>query len=669
MSRPKGAPPPGWRPTVKAKTGQGALAGIAVGGDAVLPPERYAPPLNKGLGKGRGKAGSTSATKPAEVADDPLDPAQLLGGDIENYGLWAESGKAGLCGVGADSSAAPAQHSRASGAGPTGKKADAGLPPSAAARGADYGSFFDDLDDEPSQKPAKLDRAVASQASRGRREAVEPKKATEDSGVDLGRLFDDIAQGIATSPAEVPGKVGVGTLAPTPPARATADVAQRPSPAATEPSSRHTPASAVERTYEPPTRTRAENGVGRLAETGGPEPIQQPVKTAPRAAAKAGAVKMGGNLVLDLDSHIVDVAVAWGKSNLLEGFELIGRTGSTVGEWTGALWQSGRELTEKHFEGNGIEIDLGGSHFLGSGFAELQDLMLAVKKDITITTLRLDWSSIGDAGANMLAGALLKNRTLKEVSLCENGIADEGAEAISAALDQNPSLQKLDLSRNAVGPRGAAQLASGLAGSRGLRELRLCENPLGDEGVEHLARAVDPETAGPHCALRKLGLAGCQMGEFGVAQISKAFRARGSSLVAVDLGTRGELKKTNADQEERGERFIVSCSSAGVEIASFDRSRGQIDWTQDKENINVVIKEAWLRRCEPSSVNVQLGLQFLSIEVKGRKLAEVELFGRIQPEGCSWSMDDGGLKVSLKKEFAEKWRNLTRGGGGGGVGI
>lgn len=396
--------------------------------------------------------------------------------------------------------------------------------------------------------------------------------------------------------------------------------------------------------------------------------LQEETRTYSRPEAQP-AVRRQGKLILDLDSHIVDVAVDWGKRGFVQAFRLIGRTLSTVQDWSDRVLQSGRELTESHFEGNGVEVDLSDSSCLTIGFVEVDRLVAAIKKDIVVTALRLARSHIGDTGANMLAGALLRNRTLRELTLCHNGIGDEGAEALSAALDQNPALQKLDLSKNAIGAAGAAQLAASLRRNRGLRQLDLSGNPLGDDGAESFAEAIDSNVGGTRYGPRRLLLVDCRVGQRGVARLAKAANVQGGPLVVLGLGERcGPCKDNAVDPEEPGERFIVTCSQAGVEITAADVvQRGQVMWVHIMDAIEVTFNETWFNKSDKASVNVQLAPHRLQIEIAGRVLADLQLYGRIRPEDSTWALSDGSLQVKLAPCDKEPWPSLTRSSSHGGI--
>ena len=73
------------------------------------------------------------------------------------------------------------------------------------------------------------------------------------------------------------------------------------------------------------------------------------------------------------------------------------------------------------------------------------------QNDPTLQKLKLEFSGIGDAGAQAIADALRQNSTLQQLELRGNGIGDEGAQAITDALRESSTLAKLDLENNRIG--------------------------------------------------------------------------------------------------------------------------------------------------------------------------------------------------------------------------
>jgi Ran GTPase-activating protein (RanGAP) involved in mRNA processing and transport len=106
-----------------------------------------------------------------------------------------------------------------------------------------------------------------------------------------------------------------------------------------------------------------------------------------------------------------------------------------------------------------------------------------------LTKLRLKRSTIGDAGAKLLADAAAKS-SLTTLDLRSNQIGDAGAEAIAALITVSTCLAKLYLNENRIGDVGAKSIAGALAASTSLAELDLDENRIGDAGATALAQAL-----------------------------------------------------------------------------------------------------------------------------------------------------------------------------------
>ncbi|KAF4070134.1 hypothetical protein AMELA_G00297270, partial [Ameiurus melas] len=83
---------------------------------------------------------------------------------------------------------------------------------------------------------------------------------------------------------------------------------------------------------------------------------------------------------------------------------------------------------------------------------------------LTVNTLDLTMSNLGDSGVNYLS-AVLENPhcKVKNLKLCSSGVSDEGCAALTSTLRSNPShLRELDLSGNNLGDSGVKCLSAGL---------------------------------------------------------------------------------------------------------------------------------------------------------------------------------------------------------------
>jgi Ran GTPase-activating protein (RanGAP) involved in mRNA processing and transport len=108
------------------------------------------------------------------------------------------------------------------------------------------------------------------------------------------------------------------------------------------------------------------------------------------------------------------------------------------------------------------------SHFISKiedyDVTKYNDLVNGIKKNTTITTLKLWGNKIGIEGAKALAGMLEKNETITKLDLSRNNIGDDGAKALAEALKVNKTITTLHLLYNNIGKDGAIALGRACAG-------------------------------------------------------------------------------------------------------------------------------------------------------------------------------------------------------------
>ncbi|TAK72476.1 MAG: hypothetical protein EPO11_10010 [Gammaproteobacteria bacterium] len=81
---------------------------------------------------------------------------------------------------------------------------------------------------------------------------------------------------------------------------------------------------------------------------------------------------------------------------------------------------------------------------------DVQQLVVALTHNTTLTTLWLNYSRIRATGANAIALALKDNTTLITLGLSDNKIEDAGANSIALALTDNRTLTSLSLRGNPI---------------------------------------------------------------------------------------------------------------------------------------------------------------------------------------------------------------------------
>lgn len=82
-------------------------------------------------------------------------------------------------------------------------------------------------------------------------------------------------------------------------------------------------------------------------------------------------------------------------------------------------------------------------------------------------------------------------------------------------------------------------------------------------------------------------------------------------------------------------------------------------WTQNAEELEVVIPAP--PGTKGKGVKSQFSTGKLKIEIADGATVDITLFGRVAPDGCSWSLSDGNVVVTLEKGTeGETWPTLTR---------
>ena len=136
-----------------------------------------------------------------------------------------------------------------------------------------------------------------------------------------------------------------------------------------------------------------------------------------------------------------------------------------------------------------------------------------------------DMMGLGDKGAGLLIRAA-QRLSLKNLDLAWNHLCDDALAVLEPA--SWPALTSLCLDWNSIGHKGAQALASALAKPNALRRLDLRSNPLGDAGVLAICRSL------PH-TLSWLGLGETMLTDEGAKEVSQSLVGH-PSLTGLDLG-------------------------------------------------------------------------------------------------------------------------------------
>lgn len=607
---PKGAPPPGWRPTVKTTKASGNFATETQGGDF-----RTAGPTAASRSPAVTKiAQNTSSSPPGADSDTASLVEQLKGfgsGSGDGYGAWARAGPS------APDPGAPQDDEEAlldMSATPFSLPSSGGVKfgSLAGAAGAPPGGHR-----LPGQMPkgGVLEEAAIAEAQR---EAMEEEEALQDlKELKASRAKREEAARHPTPNWQLPSKLE-------------GEAAQS--------------ARAVERAAAQATK-RA------------PSPPKPPVR------------KRNGPLILDLNSHVVDLCTSWAKSGKIPKFELAGKTDEGVDEFSKVVTDRG-ELFPSDFSNHGIELILSEPKRFLAQFEVQDELYMALKRDLTITNLRLDGTGIDNQGSDWLAGALMKNKTVQELGFGMNEITDDGLQGLTAALEKNRPLKILHLNGNKIGNEGALAIAEALSRNTCLQELDLSDNLLSDEALEHLAQELDTNcrsAADGESGLVTLKLAGNKFSEAAIEELTTFFHSDGCALQSIVLGEDRVLQKLVVEEllpskaRGRPEPFLVECANKGVVISKRKALRKKdVDFTQDMEDLEIIFKRGFLKKGERRECSIKFGKQKVKIVVKGETLIDTELFAPIRPEDCTWTLSDGELTVTLAKVEPKEWTSLQK---------
>jgi len=378
-------------------------------------------------------------------------------------------------------------------------------------------------------------------------------------------------------------------------------------------------------------------------------------------------------LIFDMDSFLVDFVLDWQKKHALASFSLIGRISDGLQEWSERVQERGK-LSVDDFGGNGVELDLSGTTAFdesGSGSRyRCEQLANALRRDCSITCLRLSGARMGDTGCGWVAGAVMRNRTLRQLVLSDNLIRDEGLGSLVAVLDKNQTLTELDLSGNFITSEGAILLADGLRHNRCLKDLNLGLNTIGEDGANSLADALEPTTS--KSRLRSLNLEGNLLGAHGCTRLGALLNNQTSYLEVLILPEEEEgqhtanmeasvlaIQSAAAHEPAQGEAFLVTCSEAGVDIGVLGFRRQQPSWLQDAHAVQMSLRDERLSRSNKTVVKVHFSVDRLRVDFEQSPILDVELCGLIQPTKSTWVLGYGVLRVTLAKADGMHWSALT----------
>jgi hypothetical protein len=82
-------------------------------------------------------------------------------------------------------------------------------------------------------------------------------------------------------------------------------------------------------------------------------------------------------------------------------------------------------------------------------------------------------------------------------------------------------------------------------------------------------------------------------------------------------------------------------------------------WSQTEDELELVIKAP--AGTKGKDVKSKFTASMCSVKVGAEVNVEVNLFGKVTPDGCTWQMSDGNVVVTLEKAVeGESWPALVR---------
>ena len=124
------------------------------------------------------------------------------------------------------------------------------------------------------------------------------------------------------------------------------------------------------------------------------------------------------------------------------------------------------------------------------GDAGAQILGGALKVNHTLQSLTLRYAHIGVTGAQALGTALQVNQSIQSLNLWNNQICTAGAKALGASLKVNQSIQTLNPGNNIIATKGAEAIGDALQINQSLQSLHLGNNQINATGAEALNVAL-----------------------------------------------------------------------------------------------------------------------------------------------------------------------------------
>ncbi|XP_042559435.1 NACHT, LRR and PYD domains-containing protein 3-like, partial [Clupea harengus] len=149
-----------------------------------------------------------------------------------------------------------------------------------------------------------------------------------------------------------------------------------------------------------------------------------------------------------------------------------------------------------------------------------------------LQTLRLAECELTEKSCGILATVLQSPNSLTVLDLCNNDLGDSGVQLLSNGLSSpHCKLRKLRLAECELTVKSCVSVATVLQSPNSLTVLDLCNNDLGDSGVQLLFKGL----SSPYCKLETLRLSDCLISEKGCICLASALSSNLSHLKELDL--------------------------------------------------------------------------------------------------------------------------------------
>ena len=145
-----------------------------------------------------------------------------------------------------------------------------------------------------------------------------------------------------------------------------------------------------------------------------------------------------------------------------------------------------------------------------------------MKRSESLSSLHLNYSDIGDAGATALAEVLRTNTTLNSLGLCNNpGIGNPSVMSLCEALKVNTTLSSLDLSGTGISDAGVLSLVEVLkTNASSLTSLLLSDIKISHQSIKSIAEVLRVNST-----LKDLKFEGNKVGVGGTKLIAESLKA------------------------------------------------------------------------------------------------------------------------------------------------